>query len=115
MSILNFDDPEWPDCWMPTKERVRHLSDEVVEPPKGIVAYLLCGVVFLVGHERSTAVIYDCPHCADVWRERNKPPASRFAPVPQTVRVPPGRRLRGPAVHPPPLPAGPRLPKVAPT
>lgn len=107
MSPLNFDDDTWPDRYKPVKQGLRHLTDELFEPPVGIIVDLLCGGTILVGGVPASPVIYDCTHCADVYRERFEPPVSRVAPS-RLVHSPLGDRSWGPAGVLPPAPAGPR-------
>lgn len=95
MSPLNFDDPQWPHCWKPIKERVRHLTDELIEPPKGIVSYFLCGGTILAGNHLSGPVLYDCAHCADVHVEHSLPPVTRPVPRPEGA-LPAGLPDKGP-------------------
>lgn len=106
MSPLNFDDGTWPDGYRPVKQGLRHLTDVVVLPPAGIIVDFLCGGTILVGHVPPTPVIYDCTHCADVYRERSQPPVSQVAP--SRLAPPLDGRTWGPVDVSPPASAGPR-------
>jgi hypothetical protein len=64
---LNFDDSQWPDCYKPVIDGLRHLTRVPSEPTAGEAVALIDGDTFTVGSRRPTPAVYDCHVCAEEW------------------------------------------------